>query len=81
MLSLKELISIEEVVPSQSVKGKTRQKMFPMDMFKIEDRHYRVNQMSVVGNVTEFSAERVSEVPYDWKYVNPHARENSMGLR
>ena len=47
MISLKDIISIEEVISHVSVRGKTRVLPFPHELLEIEGQTYRINYMSL----------------------------------
>ncbi len=56
MLSLKEIVSIREIIPNTLLEGETRETIYPHDRFEIEGTLYRVNSMNKHLNTTSFSA-------------------------
>jgi hypothetical protein len=61
MLSLKHIIEIAELVPGISVKGISRETVFPHDLLEIEGSTYRVDSLEKLSNNTwKFTAKLIT---------------------
>lgn len=60
MIHLKDIISIKELIPHESVAGQTRVIPWPHDILEIEGQIYRINYMNKINDSYEFTAIRTN---------------------
>jgi hypothetical protein len=56
MSLLRQIVSIEDVIPQQSVKGIIRKPCYPLDRFQVDDITYRISMLQDNGSTFNFEA-------------------------